>query len=112
LRKAAKFRWVQIQGGEPILYKELERLVTYLVTSDLVPRFLMPNQILPKFRIATNAMLILNEDQLRLFKEHSVEVRLSDCGLEHQKIDQIVEQCRANKIPYRVHRQITKKNPG
>jgi hypothetical protein len=33
---------------------------------------------------------------------------MSEYGLEHQKIDQIEEQCRANGIPCKTHRQITK----
>lgn len=98
LRKGTFIRHIQIQGGEPIIYKDLDRLIIHLMTK----------KITPKVSIATNAMLLLNEDQIKLFRKYSVEVRMSDYSLEQQKLDQIEEQCRSNNIPYKVHRQITK----
>jgi hypothetical protein len=98
LRKGVFVRHIQIQGGEPLLYKDLDKLIIYLITSKITPRV----------SIATNSTLLLNDDQLKLFREYSVKVRLSDYGLEHQKIEQIEEQCRTNNIPHKVHRQVTK----
>lgn len=97
LKKGVRFRKIQIQGGEPLLYKDLDKLLHYLRKS----------RVTSKIRLATNAIFKLKRAHIEMFKKYRVEIRMSDYNLKNQKINQIEEQCLENNIKCRIHRQVT-----
>ncbi|MCR5674239.1 MAG: radical SAM protein [Lachnospiraceae bacterium] len=66
--KYFRFETVGIQGGEPFLYSDLDRLLVYL--GD--------HESLSSVTIATNGLIHPKESTLRLLKQYDVMVRISN----------------------------------
>ena len=69
------FRRIQIQGGEPLLYKRLPELLKWLYESKKFENI----------RIATNGTLIPGDEILTALKSYNVQMRISDYHIEENK---------------------------
>lgn len=69
---------LQIQGGEPFIYRDLIKLMDYLRTQKKILRI----------DIATNGMLIPSKEVLNTIKkDNRVSVRISDYKMSHKPIE-------------------------
>jgi organic radical activating enzyme len=84
---------LQIQGGEPLLYKNLDELISYIDEK----------RISKKITLVTNGTLLLQKELLGTLKKFNVDVRISDYNLKQQKISKILAQCEKFGIKTRIH---------
>ncbi|MDD6796067.1 MAG: radical SAM protein [Clostridiaceae bacterium] len=66
---------LQIQGGEPFLYSELDNLIKWLYSQNKIDKIV----------VATNGTIIPNTDLLEVLKDCNVEVRVSNYNVSSIK---------------------------
>lgn len=79
---------IQIQGGEPFLYTELDKLIEYLGSKKTAS-----GGVLHDILIATNGSIMPSESLLRVMRENDVYVRISDYNIVHDKAFQLKKKC-------------------
>lgn len=92
LSSILQIRTLQIQGGEALAFPELPKLLrsVRLAGSHFI-------------NIATNGTRLLTQEQIKAIKDVHACVRISDYGINKQKVSYLIEQCKANSIPYRMY---------
>ena len=70
---------LQIQGGEPFLYSDLGRLITYLRNIH------GGGGGINSIEIATNGSILPNDDLLKILKDSNVDVRISNYNITPEK---------------------------
>jgi len=89
---------LQIQGGEPFLYKDLSELLWYIKKY---------NHIFKKIQIATNGTVLPTEEMLHAMKALGVSVRVSNYPLE-TKVEELCTVLSKMKIDYTVYNFVNK----
>ena len=82
---------IQIQGGEPFLYSDLNDLIEYL--GDYKKRGKIHN-----ITIATNGSIFPSQEMLSLIKMYDVEIRISDYNIAHESAERLRKECERNNI--------------
>lgn len=83
-----------IQGGEPLLYSDLDKLLTFMQTKY--------GHIIKNIQIATNGTIIPSEDILDVMKTVEAVVRISNYPIE-SKVDELIALLKEKEIRYRVY---------
>lgn len=83
-----------IQGGEPLLYSDLDKLLTFMQTKY--------GHIIKNIQIATNGTIIPSEKILDVMKTTEVVVRISNYPIE-SKVDELITLLKEKEIRYRVY---------
>lgn len=76
---------LQIQGGEPLLYSDLEELLDFLHENK---------SKVHKITIATNGSIVPDNQLMECFKRNDVCVRVSDYGIEGESCSLLMEKLR------------------
>lgn len=85
---------LQVQGGEPFLYKELDALLDYLIAQKKIKSIV----------IATNGTIIPSWSILPYLQNKKVEVRISDYGnIVKDNLPQLVQFLKDKHVSHRVY---------
>ena len=87
----------QLQGGEPLLHKNIGEIITHIMESGVA---YMVN-------ISTNGTVLLNDKLLDICKRYNVTFGISDYKLPRQKVKELAEQCRDNGLKVWIHKMAT-----
>lgn len=68
LATGCRIRNLQIQGGEPFLYSDLDKILQFAGSQEQIEHV----------QIATNGSIIPDDDMLQLIKEKNIQIRISD----------------------------------
>lgn len=91
----------ELVGGEPFLYKDFERILTFVGSQNKIRQIV----------IVTNGTIVPNENILQLLKKYNVLVRISDYGL-FEKIANLVITLEKYGINVRVLQDMKWNDPG
>lgn len=83
LNAVPRIRNLQIQGGEPFIYSDLERLVEFVGGEEQVE----------SLTIATNGSIIPSDHLLNVLKRNNAHIRISNYGVYPQKIKDLEAKC-------------------
>ena len=83
LDAVAVVRKLQIQGGEPFIYSDLDKLVDFVGNDDRVQRCI----------IATNGSITPSDKLMSTLKKNDAEIRISNYNLFPEKIKHLEEKC-------------------
>ncbi len=84
LKVVKKIRLLQIQGGEPFLYNDLEKLLRFVTSSGKIDRI----------EVATNGSVKPGDSLFSLMKEKNVGVRISDYKIVPVEAETLYKKCR------------------
>ena len=79
---------VQLQGGEPLLHPQLDKIIEHLSKSKLTRHINM----------ATNGTLTIPDKMLKTFRDCKVNIKCATYNTKHQKIQKLKQQCEENDI--------------
>ena len=83
---------LQFQGGEPLLHKELDKIVKYAAKLDSVE----------SITISTNGTILLNEKLLEVCKDNNILIRISNYGEVNQQ-KKLISQCKKYDIQFQIY---------
>lgn len=83
-----------IVGGEPFVYKELDKILYFLDSQDFID----------EISVVSNGTVLPSENLLDALKLRKVRVRISDYDMEIQKIDQLISLFERNSINYYIQK--------
>jgi uncharacterized Fe-S cluster-containing radical SAM superfamily protein len=90
LVKTIKIKNVQIQGGEPFYYEDIDIIISGVIKLNI-----------ENIYIATNGTRLLNEKTIRVLQENpQVKIRVSNYTCTKQKREQLIKQLETYKISY------------
>lgn len=95
---------LQFQGGEPLLHKELDKIIIYAVGLSSIKNI----------TISTNGTILLNEKLLKVCKDNNVLIRISNYGkINQQKVSKLISQCKKYDIQFQTYNMArgTEKEP-
>lgn len=75
--------YVQIQGGEPFLYSDLEKIINYVGNRDEIANV----------TFATNGSIIPPETILKLIKKYNMSIRISDYETSRANAKKLYDVC-------------------
>ncbi len=75
---------MQIQGGEPFLHPELEKILHYIGENKSIYRVV----------IATNGSIFPKQSVLDAIKKYRMDIRISDYGLVDMKVEKLYKLCK------------------
>lgn len=81
---------LQIGGGEPLMHKELDRIVSWCLQQEKIK----------EISIFTNSTIIPNNKLLETFQNQKIKLLLDDYGSISRNFDKIVELCEKRNIRY------------
>ena len=80
---------LQIQGGEPFLYRDLGEILNYLnIHRDIVKDIV----------IATNGSIIPDDSIIKLIRSNAISVRISDYGITLERTQALIKKLNDNGI--------------
>jgi len=95
LKIVSKIYELNITGGEPFLNRDLDKLLKFLLNSEI-----------STICILTTGTIIPSKSILKLLRNKKIFVRISDYGLDKQKIIELSEIFREEKIKYEILKNI------
>lgn len=99
-KAVAKIDVLQIQGGEPLVYKELPKLIGYLGECSEIEQI----------TIATNGMLIPNDEVIHACINNKVKFRISNYPQNRNNLSAFVEKLSAYRIDAELYDFATKES--
>ncbi|MCM1183192.1 MAG: 4Fe-4S cluster-binding domain-containing protein [Roseburia sp.] len=82
--------FLAVTGGEPFLFKELDRLLDYMVN-----RY---GRQIGAIRVVSNGTIMPDENFLKCAQEHGILLELTDYGFNMDKIKQAEELCKVKGV--------------
>ncbi len=82
----------QIQGGEPFLYKDIDKVLSYVKNEKKISYCI----------IATNGTIIPREQTLRILEDNKFDVRISHYGVSNDRAAELSEILKTHNIRYRI----------
>ena len=86
--KVADINSLQIQGGEPLIYKELNKLLGYLGACHEIN----------KIAIATNGMITPSDEIMMICRINKIGLRISNYPQNRNNLPHFVQKCRTFRI--------------
>lgn len=91
--KIMSIELLQIQGGEPFLYKDIDKIITYAGQ----------NRKIKHIRITTNSTIIPRQQTMNLLRQYDVSITLSDYPVTASKRKILEQRLKEEKIRYEVY---------
>lgn len=79
---------LQIQGGEPFLYTDLDKLIMYCQSSGKAQQIM----------VATNGLVSVKTEMFQILRENHVIVRISDYAVDKERALAFYRQCKAQGV--------------
>ena len=91
--KVANIDLLQIQGGEPLIYKGLNKLLGYLSACREVNRIM----------IATNGMIIPSDETMLICSINKISIRISNYPQNKNNLQNLATKIQNFKVPASIH---------
>lgn len=99
LKAVTSVNRLQLQGGEPFLYSDLDRLIAFIRACDKI-RVLV---------IATNGSIVPSDMLMNVLQKNDVKIRISNYGLYPQKLEALEKKCEQFGLDYYTYNFASKK---
>lgn len=97
---AVDVHYMQIQGGEPLLYKNLHKLIGYLAACNSIER---------EIRIATNGLITPNDTLMKICSLYNVHFRISNYPQSQNNLMRFVQKCQQWDVPVTMYNFASRK---
>lgn len=87
---------IQIQGGEPFLYKDLTLLIKHLGEYKAQGK-------VGNITIATNGSLLPPDQVLNMLKEYKGQIRISDYGIACEQAEKLKQRCQTVGVTFQTY---------
>lgn len=92
---------IQIQGGEPFIYREIGELLAYLCTKRNKIKHIV---------VATNGSIIPSDNLMNFIGENDVIIRISNYGKSFDKLNILIDKCNRFHVNHSVYNFVSGKS--